>query len=119
MADLAKKLDAIEARPVAATAASAPAVDLSPLESKLSAIETRIAALEAKLDPPKSSVQALMSREAAPPRAPADEAQAAASRLVIAQALTQSLDSGAPFTQSLAALKSLGANTESMNAHEP
>ena len=119
VADLAKKLDAVEARPVSAPAIPAPAVDLSPLESKLSAIETRIAALEAKLDPPKSSVQALMSREAGPTRAPADEAQAAASRLVIAQALTQSLDSGAPFTQSLAALKSLGANPDNLNALEP
>ena len=91
-----------------------PPVDLGPVENRIGDVEQRLGALEASLNGAKSEIRATQTESA--------EASSGASRAtipVIAQALLQDLDRGAPFAAEVAALKGVGLDPQRLAALEP
>lgn len=96
------------------SAAPLPAVDLAPLDTRLADLEKRLPGLEAAVAAPKADARVLAERESRP-----SGAAAAASRAVVADTLTRTIERGAPFAAELAALRGLGAPEDKLKALEP
>ncbi len=91
-----------------------PAVDLGPLETRLAQAEQRLAAIETAMAGAKTELRATQTESA--------EAVSGANRAtipVIAQALNQNLDRGAPLGTEVRALMNLGVEPSRLAALEP
>ncbi len=83
--------------------AALPKLDLAPLQASVAAVEHRLAPLEAALATPKAADRVTEARA----QGSAEETRAAP-LAVVAQALSQALAEGRPFTSELEALRTLG-----------
>lgn len=129
LADIEKEIAALKetaSRPVPesdAPAASAPPVDLAPLENRLAALESRPApTAEAPVDlaPLQTRLDTLATRlDAVEAHPPADPKTEAAARVIAITALRQAATGSAPFAAELAAAKALGETDTSLAALEP
>ena len=99
-------------RPAAETtgALNAQSARLGRIEDTLAALDRRLGGLEQKLSEPKTDMRA----PEAPDIAATRSATEAAARTVVAQGLIAAVQSGAPFTTQLTALRSLGADEKAL-----
>ncbi|BCP55697.1 hypothetical protein K32_43140 [Kaistia sp. 32K] len=128
LADLEKEVAALKqaaSQPTAAPAASVPAaaVDLSPLESRLAALESRPApagAAPVDLTPLQSRLDALTARlDTVEQHPPADPKTEAAARVIAVTALRQAASGSGPFADELSAVAALGDRNASLDALAP
>lgn len=110
---LAARIDAIEAR---SKASAAPVISaVADLSQRVDTLAQRLAAVEAKLDAPKTNARATQEREVHA----LSDAEGAASRAVVAQALVDKLRAGAPVGPDVAALRNLGVADDQLAALAP
>lgn len=112
-----------------AATATAPAVDLDPIESRLSALETRPAPVAPEaapaappvdLTPLQSRLDALTTRlDAVEAHPPADPKTEAAARVIAGTALRQAATGSGPFANELAAVSALGTEETEIAALQP
>lgn len=112
-----------------AATATAPSVDLSPIESRLSALETRPAPVAPEaapaappvdLTPLQSRLDALTTRlDAVEAHPPADPKTEAAARVIAVTALRQAATGSGPFANELAAVSALGTEDTEIAALQP
>ena len=113
-ADLQKQLASQPAGQESAPATPAPEPpDLGPVNARIDTLEQKIASLQSAMTAPKSELRAHPQERESPVAAQSARAQAIA---VVAQSILQKVESGAPFSDELAALKNLGVSAESLAA---
>jgi hypothetical protein len=91
------------------------APDLTPLQSRIDALDQRLTQLETAFNAPKTAARAPQEPEAKPN----PQAANAPAIAIVADTLVQKIASGAPFTTELAALSTLGADKAKLAALQP